>query len=232
MKGMPLEFVGSSYQAPDLLQSAEDSINFYIEKAQVSTAKEPNALLGCPGLAAVVSSMGTGPVRGCWVLPGGQQALVVVASSLYCVTITVQATANTIPVYTAVYIGALLTNSGPVVMRDNGVLQNGVGGYCLIVDGTYGYYYLLSGTQYINTFQGTLTAGYESDRIAGVIAERPYCGLDSDAIGCIWDNSHWNNHNVYRYDWVDNHHVGHDRQGEHRTDTADLFNDTRIRSDY
>ena len=49
-------------------------------------------------------------------------------------------------------VGDLLTNSGPVVMRDNGVLTLGLGGYVLIVDGTFGYYYLLSGLPYTNSF--------------------------------------------------------------------------------
>ena len=144
--------VGDAYAAPMALQSAAACINFYLERApQDKIPKMPNALLGCPGLNAILSTM-TGPVRGAWVLPGGQQALVVTGNTLYVITITVPATQTSIPQYVATSVGTLLTNNGPVVMRDNGVLQNGEGGYCLIVDGTYGYYYLLSGVPYVNTF--------------------------------------------------------------------------------
>jgi hypothetical protein len=162
-------FVGESYQAPMVLQDAQDSINFYVEHAPTEKAKMPNALLGCPGLNAVLSLI-TGQVRGLWVLPGSQQALAAVSNQLYVIKIQVPATATSIPVYSAAVVGTLLTNSGPVVMRDNGVLQNGLGGYCLIVDGTTtAYYYLLSGIPYVNTF----TAGTQSNFVLTLPGELP-----------------------------------------------------------
>jgi hypothetical protein len=157
-KGYDPGFVGQSYQAAMVLQDAEDSINWYIERSpQDVKAKMPNALLGCPGLNAVVSTI-PGQVRGAWVLPGSQQALVAVSNTLWLITIQVPATATSIPQYAATQVGTLKTTSGPVVMRDNGVLQNGLGGYCLIVDGTYGYYYLLSGMPYSNVFTAATLA--------------------------------------------------------------------------
>lgn len=145
------DFVGDSYQAPMVLQDAEDAINWYLESCPEPRAKMPNALLGTPGLNALLATQ-LGEVRGMWVLPGSQKALVVTGNMLYAVTILTPATSTTPPTFSATAVGTLLTSTGQVSMRDNGVLQNGLGGYCLIVDGTYGYYYLLSGTTYLNTF--------------------------------------------------------------------------------
>lgn len=149
-------FVGESYQAPMVLQDAQDSINLYLERAPTAKAKMPNALLGCPGLNQVLTTQ-LGQVRGLWVLPGSQQALAAVGNGLYVITIAVPATATSIPQYSVGFVGTLLTNSGPVVMRDNGVLTGGLGGYCLIVDGLYAYYYLLSGQPYQVSFEAVVT---------------------------------------------------------------------------
>ena len=151
-------FVGESYQAPMLLQDAQEAINYYLEHDPTQGAKMPNALLGTPGLNAIAETLNA-PVRGLWVLPGGQQALAAVGNKLYLIKIVTQATSTSIPTYSATAVGTLLTNTGPVVMRDNGVLQNGLGGYCLIVDGTYGYYYLLSGLSYSLTFAAATLSG-------------------------------------------------------------------------
>ena len=155
-EGTDFGFVGGSYEAAMVLQDAQRLINWYVEIDPNPKAKEELALLGAPGLNPVASTQ-TGAVRGMWVLPGSQQALVVTGNMLYLMTITVPATQTSIPQYAVTAVGTLLTNSGPVVMRDNGVLQNGLGGYCLIVDGQYGYYYLLSGVPYSNKFLGSLS---------------------------------------------------------------------------
>ena len=122
-KGGDFGFVGDSYQAPMVLQDAQDTINFYLEHDPEEAAKMPNALLGAPGLNALVGTQ-AGQVRGAWVLPGSQQALVVSGNMLYLVGISVPATGTSIPTYNATAVGTLLTNQGPVVMRDNGVLQD------------------------------------------------------------------------------------------------------------
>lgn len=157
-QGTDFGFVGGSYEAAMVLQDAQRLVNWFVEADPSPKAKEQLALLGCPGLNPVAATQ-AGQVRGAWVLPGSQKALVVSGNALYLITITVPATQTSIPQYAVTSVGTLLTNSGPVVMRDNGVLQNGLGGYCLIVDGTYGYYYLLSGTPYLNTFAGSLSIG-------------------------------------------------------------------------
>src|SRR6266700_1610809 len=89
--GKDFGFVGPSYQAPDILQDAQATINWYIERSPEERSKMPNALLGCPGLNPVASTQ-TGQVRGSWVLPGGQTALLVTGNMAYLMTITVPAT--------------------------------------------------------------------------------------------------------------------------------------------
>lgn len=167
-KGMDFGFVGDSYQAPMTLQDAQDCINFYLERDPHENAKMPNALLGAPGLNPVVSTK-TGQVRGLWVLPGSQQALCVADNTLFLIVLATPATQTSPPTFSASAVGTLLTNSGPVTMRDNGVNQNGLGGFCLIVDGTFGYYYLLSGAPVVNTFMGSLSIGSNVITLPGVL---------------------------------------------------------------
>jgi hypothetical protein len=154
--GADFGFVNGFDEMPDLLQNAQKLINFYVQPDPDPRAKEQLALLGCPGLNPVAQGA-VGQVRGCWVLPGSQQALVAISNMLYLMSITVPATQTSSPQYSLTQVGVLNTNSGPVVMRDNGVLTLGLGGYVLIVDGTFGYYYLISGVPYVNSFAGSLS---------------------------------------------------------------------------
>lgn len=164
-EGQDFGFVGPSYQAPMVLQDAQDTINFYLEidpnTAETGApAKMPLALLGAPGLSVALTFPGVigGPVRGLWVLPGGQQALAAQGFGVYLVTFAA-GTGGAPPTYSASLVGQLLTGTGPVVFRDNGVLENGLGGYCFMVDGKYCYYYLLQGTPLVVTFQASTTNG-------------------------------------------------------------------------
>jgi len=161
-------FCGPSYQAPMTLQDAQDTINWYLERDPEERPKEPMAMLGCPGLNLLWSTI-TGQARGAWVLPGNTQALIVVSNILYLVKITVPATQTSIPQFSVTQVGTLLTNAGPVTIRDNGVQFGGKGGYAVIVDGTYGYYYLLSGTTYVNTFSGSTAIGTPTITISGTL---------------------------------------------------------------
>jgi hypothetical protein len=151
-------FCGPSYPASMVLQDAQDSINYYLEASPEPNSKKPLALLGAPGLNPVLSPL-VGQARGAWVLPGGTQALYVIASTVFLVQITAPATVNSIPTYVANAVGTLLSSTGPVSIRDNGVRSNGLGGYALIVDGVAGYYYALSGQTYVNTFTGGVQSG-------------------------------------------------------------------------
>lgn len=146
-------FVGESYNAPMKLQDAQEAINYYLEHDPTQMSKMPNTLLGTPGLNTLLN-LPVRPVRGMWVLPGGQQALGVAGNNCYLITITSPATSTSIPTFAYTQVGQLLTSTGPVCIRDNGVLENGYGGYAIIVDGsTHAYYYLLSGTATITISQ-------------------------------------------------------------------------------
>lgn len=157
--GADIGLCGPAYTAPMLLQDAQSCINWFLEVDKNPKAKMPFALLGAPGLAPLNNAFTTGPVRGAWVLPGNTQCLVVVAQFVYVLTITVQATQTSIAQFSVNQVGVLLTNNGRVVIRDNGVLFNGLGGYAVLVDGQFGYYYALSGAIRTVTFPGNLTLG-------------------------------------------------------------------------
>ncbi len=156
MEAIDPGIVGVSYQAPMTLQDAENAINYYVEVAEVDGAKAPIALLGTPGLQAKCTTQ-IGQVRGMWVLPGGQTALAVAGNGLYLITLRSPATATQTAPLISTLVGTLLTSTGPVCIRDNGTLVNGEGGYAFIVDGTYCYYYLLSGVPYSFSFVGALS---------------------------------------------------------------------------
>ena len=153
--GGDFNFIGGAYEAPSLLQDAQKLINWYCEIDPSTGAKMPIALIGAPGLNPIITTI-TGAVRGMWTLPGNLTLLYVVAANVYLATVTVPATSTSIAQFSVTQVGTLLTNSGRVVIRDNGVLFNGLGGYAVLVDGLYGYFYRLSGAGTI-TFTGNLT---------------------------------------------------------------------------
>jgi hypothetical protein len=76
------------------------------------------------------------PGRGTWELPGGQQAVWVIGSGAFLMTVKTAATAYTPTTFNMKRIGTLKTSVGDVGIRDNGA-----GGYVCIVDGPYGYLY-------------------------------------------------------------------------------------------
>lgn len=156
-RGADFGFVGGSYEAPMLLQDAQQLINWMVEVDPSTQAKEPIALLGTPGLNPIINTI-TGPVRGAWVLPGNLTCLFVVGSAVYLATVTTQATQTSIAQFSVTQVGTLLTNAGRVVIRDNGVLFNGLGGYAVLVDGVNGYFYRIAGAGSV-TFTGNLTIG-------------------------------------------------------------------------
>lgn len=157
-QGSDWGFVGDSYAAPDILQDAQTCINWYVEISERQSSKMPLALLGCPGLNPVATTQ-TGAVRGAWVLPGGQRAIVVTGNTAYLLTVTVPATQTSEAQFSVASIGTLLTNNGPVSIRDNGDIFGGKGGYAVIVDGQFGYYYFLTGTIYSVPFVGGVSTG-------------------------------------------------------------------------
>ncbi|MDE2105118.1 MAG: hypothetical protein KGL39_48265, partial [Patescibacteria group bacterium] len=159
--GIDFGFIGQAYEAPMLLQDAQELINWYCEVSEDGKSKMPIAMLGCPGLNEIVSTT-SGQVRGMWTLPGNTQSLVVVGSTVYLLSVGAPATQSAIATYNISTIGTLLTSSGPVCIRDNGLLFGGAGGFAVIADGTYAYYYLISGNQQTVTFSGNTTSGANS----------------------------------------------------------------------
>lgn len=130
-------FVGASYTAPDPYQDRQRTLNYYPEISQDDKSKTATALLGCPGnnpLFSVAATAVGGEVRGCWVLPGGDRAIAVCGNNAALIVMTVPATQTSIAQFSVSIFGTLLTNAGPVCIRDNGP-----GGFVVIVDGPFGY---------------------------------------------------------------------------------------------
>lgn len=111
---------------------------------------------------------GGAQIRGMWKLPGNLGALVVAGSVVYLLTIGLAATATSSPTFNFKQVGTLLTAVGPVSIRDNGVAFGGAGGFAVIVDGTYGYYYLLSGVTNTVTFTGGVTSGQNTITVTSI----------------------------------------------------------------
>lgn len=158
-EGDDFGFCGPAYEASNINQDAQRLINWMIEVDRSEGSKEPIGLLGTPGLNPIISTFVAGPVRGSWVLPGNQQCIFVVSNIVYVATVTTPATQTTIAQFSTAQVGTLLTNNGRVVIRDNGPLFNGLGGYAVLVDGQFGYFYQLTGTSKTVTFTGNVSSG-------------------------------------------------------------------------
>jgi hypothetical protein len=152
-----------------LLQDAESAINWYVEVSEMEGAKEMYALLGTPGLNYIASTLASSQVRAMWVLPGGTTALIVSGATVFLITVSVPATQTSIAQFTLSTLGTLNTNSGPVCIRDNGLLFGGLGGYALILDGLYGYYYNLTGINTTAPFTAALTSGSVTGTFASTL---------------------------------------------------------------
>ena len=109
MDGGDFGLVGPSYQAPMLLQNAENCINFYVEMDEGTTPKQALALLATPGLNPILNTQ-TGECRGIWALPGNQNALMVVANACYYIQRIAPATATAIAQFSATNVGTLFTS--------------------------------------------------------------------------------------------------------------------------
>lgn len=157
-------FVGGEDSAPDTRQNPQICINLYPE-INNQNPKEVLALLGCPGLTQLVAASGGGapgfsssqtvwpqpysgpylPVRGAWVLPGGQSALVVISDVCYLLQPSSTPTYSSFPELTLTAVGTLLSTSGPVSIADDNGVGFGVGsfqvGIAVLVDGNNGYTY-------------------------------------------------------------------------------------------
>lgn len=153
-------FVQGFDETADPYQDAQICVNYYPEIAPSPTAKEVVSLLGAPGLVQVGAAPGGGapgfsntmtawptpstinnlPVRGMWVLPGWETALVVISDKCYLATITTYGSQTQPGAIALEEVGTLATLTGQVNIRDNG-LSGSVDSYAIIVDGPNGYLY-------------------------------------------------------------------------------------------
>lgn len=96
---------------------------------------EPVTVLQWPHTSTVTNL----PVRGMWELPNDNTALAVIGNTCFLVKVVTPATSMAFATFSLTSVGTLLTNIGPVSIRDNNA-----GGYAVIVDGPYGYLYNIS----------------------------------------------------------------------------------------
>lgn len=95
----------------------------------------------CRTVWPAVSAVTNLPVRGLWELPNDNTALSVIGNTCYLVKVATPPIGYppAFPTLSLTSVGTLLTNTGPVSIRDNNA-----GGYAVIVDGPYGYLYNIS----------------------------------------------------------------------------------------
>jgi hypothetical protein len=145
-------FVGPSYQAANPGQDNQALVNWFVEYdpnepnpmqpyMNDADAKVALSLLGAPGLKAL-ATISQGEVRGCWVLPGGNQALFVVGAYLILASGSGKGAIGTKT------IGNLLSSTGRVNIRDNGS-----GHLAVIVDGTSNLYVFSVQTATLATYR-------------------------------------------------------------------------------
>ena len=148
-------FAGDANKSANPYQDNQVCLNWYPEISASKSAKTAVSLLSVPGLiklygdgaasAAEVAAQtawpqaysGTAlPVRGMWVLQGSTQALVVIGNTCYLATVQTPGSLTIPGVINLASVGTLLTSSGFVSIRDDGL-----GGNAVLVDGPYGYLY-------------------------------------------------------------------------------------------
>ncbi len=155
-------FVGASYIAPSITQDDQECINWYVSvdtfKGEdnpatpgVESGRGSSTLYPTPGLT-VRAELTTGQVRGMWTLPGDAICLIAVKDKLYSVTSS----------YVATVVGTLLTTTGPVTIRDNGVAA-------YLTDGTYRYYYNFGTNVFSQVSDGAFSGGGVCDEVDNFI---------------------------------------------------------------
>lgn len=120
---MIVPFASQSYRSRSLPLSSQRAVNVWAE-SQPPDAKSQMPIFGVPGLVAW-ATVGTGPIRGMWVMAG----VLYVVSGLYLYSVTKTGTST--------QLGGTIAGSSVVSMSDNGT-------QLLIVNGTQGYIYSTS----------------------------------------------------------------------------------------
>jgi len=107
-------------------------------------------------------------------------------------SVTVSATQTSVAQFSITQLGTLLTNNGRVVIRDNGVLFNGLGGYAVLVDGSNGYFYRIAGAGTV-TFTGNTTINTPTISFSGGALVPNYLlvssGTITDSLGAVPANT-------------------------------------------
>lgn len=116
-------FIGPSYQLRSINVDCQRCVNLYPEFDEMQTAKEKSigALVGTPGLSSPLFTLPTSPYRGSFVASNGNY-YICAGNTLYQISSS----------WVATSVGTILTSTGPVSMKDNGV-------YLMLVDGTNGW---------------------------------------------------------------------------------------------
>ena len=119
---MDFDFVGGAYEAPSIYQDAQELINWYceIDPEKQDAAYEGSlgrqvtrgviALYPTPGYTAKVT-LPFAEIRGIHTLSGGANMIAVCGSTVYIVNSS----------FSASFVGTLLSNVGPVSIKDNGL---------------------------------------------------------------------------------------------------------------
>lgn len=127
---MRFNLISPGYRGVTDQWDASRLVNWFVARG-VSGSKAEFALLGTPG-TVLRFNVGTKPIRGMHVL--GNVLYVVSGNNLYSVSAS--------GAVTIISTGDLITNVGPVVMKDNALQASGTGGnQLMIVDGAAGYVY-------------------------------------------------------------------------------------------
>jgi hypothetical protein len=104
-------FVGPSYEAPSIYQSADETINFFCEKDpyKADGQRGQYSLYPTPGLVLKCQPT-NGEVRGMRPIQGGTVLVAIIGSTFYTINQSFVATAR----------GTLGTSTGPITIGDNG----------------------------------------------------------------------------------------------------------------
>lgn len=134
-----LNFVGA---IPGVVTNGDFNVGWTFDNLNIAFSDPDYTMDGAytppPGwpLPSTITNL---PVRGAWTIPGGTQAIWVIGSGCFLMTVATPATYNAQATFNLKRVGTLNTSANPVCIRDNGA-----GGTVVIVDGPYGYYYTFS----------------------------------------------------------------------------------------
>lgn len=124
-------FIGPSYTLQSVNVDCQRCVNLFPELNELGTGKEEEiaSLVPTPGLTTLLTLVAS-PVRGLWRASTGT-LYAVGGNKMYSIS----------SAWVATELGTLSTSSGPVSIADNGSIV-------VVVDGTYGYTFIISGATF------------------------------------------------------------------------------------